>query len=173
MRSRRLLLSLAPLAMVALLTACDSTNAPTVWTPASADPAVVSLTKTTFAPTSGVTDAVLAECGLDRKIPQEIAAQTPVPVVLAETPDGGARVLNLQVVHIFAPGGGAWSGPKSMTMHGDLVQGGQVVASFDVRRTTTRGGRTCEMLDYIVDAMGKDIREWLASPTLNAKLGEA
>jgi hypothetical protein len=167
------MLSLVSIAAAALLGACVVVvSGPTTWTPASPDPGVVNLSKATFASNSGVTEAVLAECGLDRKIPQMIARWSPVPTVLAEQSVGGGRVLTLQVTQILAPGGG----PKSVTMHGELQEarsdGWQTIASFDVRRTTTRGGRTCEMLDIIVDAMAKDIRPWLASPTLNAPLGE-
>jgi hypothetical protein len=142
------------------------------WTVASPDPAVLNLSRATFAEHSGVTEAVLGECTLDRQIPEQIARRTPVTVVLAETPDGGARVLHLIVTEIVAPGGGAWSGPKSITLHGDLIEGGAIVASFDDRRTTTRGGGTCDMLGYIVAALADDIRPWLAAPTLNASLGE-
>jgi hypothetical protein len=173
----RLALSLAWIALLSSLFACVTIVAyPTHWTPASSHPNVINLTPARFAPGSGVTEAVLAECGVERDLPQMIARWSPVPVTLAEQPVGGVRVLDLQVTHILAPGGGPWSGPKSMTVHGELhevrAEGWVTVASFDVRRTTTRGRGTCEMLDVIVDAIAKDVRPWLGYPTLNARLGE-
>jgi hypothetical protein len=175
MRAARFLQIPLVLLTLGALASCDTSHpgGGLIWTVASPDPAVVNITPATFAQGSGVTDEVLAECGLDRKIPEELVHHTPVPVVLAETPAGGARVLDISVTNIIAPPGGAWSGPKSMTLHGELVQGGVVVASFDARRTTTRGHQTCEMLGIILDALAGDIRPWLASPTLNARLGEA
>ena len=168
-------LVLAAFVGVTPLLACDSTP-PTggtmTWSQASPDPNVITLTPASFSEGSGVTDAVRAECRLELQIPEEIARHTPVTVVLAADGQGGARVLTLEVTKILAPGGGAWSGPKSVTLHGELIQGGAVVASFDARRTTTRGAGTCEMLGYVVDALAKDIRPWLVAPTLNASLGE-
>lgn len=178
MRTLASLSRLSLLSLVLLAGACVmSSGGPSVsWTPASPDPAVINVTRLSFAPASGVSDAVVAECGLDRKVPEAIAHQTPVPLILAEDPAGGARVLVIQVTHILAPGGGSFSGPKSMTIHGELMEarpeGWLITASFDARRTTTRGGGTCSMLGYIVDALGKDIRPWLAAPSLNARLGE-
>ena len=172
--SRTSLLSLALLAGACV----TSSGGPSPsWTPASPDPAIINVTRLSFAPQSGVTDAVVAECGLDRKVPEAIAHQTPVPLILAEDPAGGARVLVIQVTAILAPGGGAFSGPKSMTIHGELMEarpeGWLTTASFDARRTTTRGGRTCDMLGYIVNTLAKDIQPWLAAPSLGARLGEA
>jgi hypothetical protein len=164
---------LAPVALAACVTIVE---APAQWSSASPDPGVINLHPATFAPGSGVREEVLAECGVERDIPERIARWSPVPVVLAEPSSGGARVLELEVRHIFAPGGGPLSGPKSMTVHGELTEareGGRVVVgSFDVRRTTTRGTGTCEMLDIVADAIAKDVRRWLAHPSLNAPLGE-
>jgi hypothetical protein len=172
-RSRLAIAMLGAITFVGLTTACASVSGGSLtWTAASTDPSLINLSKATFAANSGVTDAVLAECNLERELPEIIAQHTPVPVVLAEQTEGGARVLTLEVVNILAPGGGAWSGPKSLTLHGELVQEGAVVASFDARRTTTRGAGTCDMLEVIVDALAEDIRPWLGEPTLNARLGE-
>jgi hypothetical protein len=157
------------------LMACKSTTHPKavmVWTYGSPDPRVVNLTQASFAPHSGVRPAVLAECNLDRKIPQQIAWWAPVPVVLAERAEGSARVLRLEVTDIFAPGGGKWSGPKSVTLHGDMIENGVVTASFDAQRTTIRGFGTCDMLDVIADALARDIRPWIAAPRLGSRLGE-
>lgn len=167
--------SLAVLLVAASSLACDGgTNPPggLQWTAASTDPNVLNLTQTTFAEGSTVTDAVRAECGLERRIPEQIARNSPIPVALAVTPDG-PTTLHTTVTYILGHGGGGFSGPKSITIHGELVQGGAVVASFDARRTTMRGGGTCDQLRVVADAIGKDVRPWLAAPTLNAKLGEA
>jgi hypothetical protein len=151
--------------------------APATWTAASANPQVINVTRASFAPGSGVTDAVLAECGLEWKIPEYIAAWSPVPVVLAHDPTGAARLLTLEVRHVLGPGGGRWTGPKSMSIYGELLEPTgegewQRVASFHARRTTTRGRGTCEMLEVVANAIGRDVRPWLARPSLNTPLGE-
>lgn len=172
MRAHRLSLFAASLSLACVVVV----TAPTSWTPASPDPAVLNLLPASFAPGSGVTDAVLAECDVEHELPEMLARYSPVPVVLATAPDGAARVLTLTVTQILAPPGGAFTGPKLMTVHGDMQQlgpaGWQTVASFDVRRTTTRGGGTCGMLEVIADAMGRDVRPWLEQPSMDALLGE-
>lgn len=147
------------------------------WSSASSDPEIVNLTPVTFASDSGATQAVQTECDLQHRLPEWIAQYTPVPVVLAQAPSGAVRVLALTITGTLAPGGGTWSGPKQLKVHGDLIQNAMVIASFDVQRTTmvggwASGGGTCEVLDYISEAIAKDIRPWLSRPTPGALLGE-
>ncbi len=176
-RARRVGGLVLSLAWLAAASACAGEAQGLTWAGPSADPSIITIAPASFATSSGVTDAVLAECGLERSIPEWIARNTPVPVALSNDPTNGARVLYLQVTQILAPGGGMWSGPKQITLHGDLVHGGATIASFDARRTTVTGGRshhggTCAVLDYIAESLAKDVRDWLASPTQGAQLGE-
>lgn len=147
------------------------------WSSASPDPQVISVLPARFAPDSGVTEAVVLECDVPHRLPEWIAHYTPVPVALALTPTNGAKVLDMTVTYIWAPGGGTWSGPKQLDVHGELIENDAVIASFDVQRTTVTGGwaaggGTCEVLDYISESIAKDIRPWLANPTHAALLGE-
>lgn len=172
MRAHRLSLFAASLSLGCVVVV----TAPTSWTPASPDPAVLNLLPASFVPGSGVTDAVLAECDVEHELPEMLARYSPVPVVLASSHEGATRVLTLTVTQMVAPPGGAFTGPKLMNVRGDMQQlgpeGWQTIASFRVRRTTTRGVGTCGMLEVIADAMGRDVRPWLEQPSMDALLGE-
>ena len=141
------------------------------WGTASPDARVTTIGLASFAPESGVTQNVLDECKLERKIPKAIGERSKTQVVLAEDTTGGATVLTLTVTKIVAPGGGHYSGPKQVRLHGDLYNGGQVY-SFDVERATLRGSGTCSMLSIVADAIGKDVGKWLKKPVNGAQLGD-
>jgi hypothetical protein len=141
------------------------------WGTASPDARVTTIGLATFAPESGVTQNVLDECKLERKLPKAIGERSKTPVALAEDTTGGATILSLEIVKIVAPGGGHYSGPKQIRLHGDLHNGGQVY-SFDVERSTLRGSGTCNMLGIVVDAIAKDVGKWLKKPVNGAQLGD-
>jgi hypothetical protein len=143
------------------------------WGSASADPSVLTIGPATFHPNSGVTEAVRDKCKVDRDLAKAIAQRSPIPVALTEDPSGGAQVLRLEITSVFAPSGGRYSGPKQLVVHGEVVSGEQVLASFDDRRSTTRSTGTCKMLDNVTTAISKDVKKWLKkSPSTGAQLGE-
>jgi hypothetical protein len=120
---------------------------------------------------SAATDAVKSECGLEASIPTWIADSSGGAVVLSDNPSG--KVLTARITHVMAPGGGPFSGPKSVRVEGELKEGGKVVGSFAARRSTTRGGYgTCSMLAIAAKVVAEDIGKWSAEPTMDAKLGE-
>jgi hypothetical protein len=142
------------------------------WGTASPDAGVLTIGPASFASDSGVTQAVLEKCDVQHELPEEIAKRSPIAVALAEDTSTGGRVLRLEVTNIFAAGGGRYSGPKQITLHGEIISGGQTTASFDVRRGTLRATRTCKMIDLVNKAISKDVKKWLGSPTQGAQLGE-
>jgi hypothetical protein len=114
---------------------------------------------------SAATDTVKKECALDTKIPQYVKSAAGA---------NGKGTLEMRITNVLAPGGGAWSGPKAVTVAGTLRDGGKVVGTFTARRQTTRGGYgTCQMLERDAEALGKDIGGWLKSPSMDARLGDA
>lgn len=152
---------------VLLMTGCFGPK----WGTASPDARVTTIGPATFAPGSGVTQDVLDQCKLDRKLPKEIGKRSKTPVALAEDPTTGATVLTLQITKIIAPGGGHYSGPKQILLHGELFNAGQTYR-FDVQRSTLRGSGTCSMLQIVTEAIGKDVGKWLKKPQDGAQLGE-
>ena len=141
------------------------------WGTASPDARVTTIGLATFTAESGVTQDVLDQCKVEKKLPKAIGSRSKSPVVLAEDTTGGATVLTLTINKIVAPGGGHYSGPKQMRVHGELHNGGQLL-TFDVERATLRGSGTCNMLGIVIDAIGKDVGKWLKKPVNGAQLGD-
>lgn len=134
--------------------------------------------KAPFAKNAAVPSAVRAECGLEKKVPELIrdAAHKKfdkvvlAPGVSAKTP---GKAMSLEITRVLAPGGGPWSGPKSVTVTGTLWDNGKVAGNFRAVRNTTRGGGTCGMLERDAKEIADDIAKWLDAPGKDALLGEA
>lgn len=135
-----------------------------------------------FADSSGATGNVKAECRLESRLPQFIAeaARRGVKVTVGPAPKEGAegKFLYIEIVNVVGPGGGAWSGPKSVTVKGEVVENGETIGSFVASRYSTGGAfggykGTCSILGRCIKALGKDIAGWLKSPTMDAALGDA
>lgn len=125
-----------------------------------------------------VPEAVRAECGLEQKLSEHVrdaAGKKFDKVNLAEhvsakTP---GKALNLTITNVLAPGGGYFSGPKSVAVRGVLWEHGKEIGSFTVRRNTTHGAGTCNMLDHDAKAIASDVAKWLESPGKEDRLGDA
>lgn len=137
--------------------------------------------KVPFAADIAVPDAVKAECELPEKTAQfvqEFAAKS-MDVKLADNVSASTpgKALVMRITGVQGTAGGAWSGAKAVTVEGTLYSGGKAVGSFKAIRHSGGGAfggykGTCSILGRCAKAIGKDIGEWLQSPTLNAKLGE-
>lgn len=129
-----------------------------------------------FTATSGARDAVKAECNLEHKVPEFVkkyAAKGFDSIkYVTDAKASKGKSLDMAISHVHAPGGGRWSGPKSMTVTGTLYDSGKKIGSFEVRRSSSRGGGTCSFLARSAKTIGKDIGKWLAAPSMNARLGE-
>lgn len=134
--------------------------------------------KAPFSKDAVVPDAVRAECGLEKKVPELIRDAAGkkfdkvvlAPGVSAKTP---GKAMSLTTLRVLAPGGGPWSGPKSVTVTGILWDNGKVAGNFRAVRSTTRGGGTCGMLERNAKEIAGDIAKWLDAPGKDALLGEA
>ncbi|MDH3620692.1 MAG: hypothetical protein OER91_07365 [Gammaproteobacteria bacterium] len=148
-------------------------------TPAMAD-TVTAGTMTPFADDSGATESVKNECGFETRLPkyvQSYAKKAGVKVALTSDALDGVegKVLYMTTTNIFAPGGGGYSGAKSATVEGKLMENGEVIGTFSDHRRALMGMMpgTCSMLKRVAKIIGKDIGEWLANPSMDAKLGDA
>lgn len=130
-----------------------------------------------YADGADVRDAIKQECELETLIPEYIergARKSDIEIVLSDDPGSATgKVLQLEITYVLAPGGGGFSGPKSVTVRGELRDNGEVIGSFQAARFSTRGSRTCTILDRCVRAIGEDIAAWLENPSMDAKLGNA
>jgi hypothetical protein len=152
-------------------------------TPSAAEDVTYTVAKAVpFSENSMATREVKGSCTLDTRLPQFIAdaAKRGVKVVLTDEPleNVEGRVLYLEIVHVLGTGGGAWSGAKSVTVEGKLVEDGNVIGTFTASRYSGGGAfggfkGTCAILGRCIQAIGKDIAGWLKNPTMNAMLGNA
>ncbi len=146
------------------------------------DDAITVISPVPFAEGSGATGAVKSDCTLETRLPKfiESASKRGVKVSIGADPGENAagRVLYLEFANVHGPGGGAWSGPKLVTVHGTLKENGEVVGTFVATRYSTGGAfggykGTCSILGRCIKAIGKDVAAWLRNPTMDAALGDA
>ena len=133
-----------------------------------------------FASTAQVPPKVKEECDLQSKIPAFVsqAAGASVQVVDGALNRKVGRVLEMEITEVHAPGGGAFSGPKWLTVKGELYDRGKQIGSFRAKRYTTGGAcgafkGTCSIIGRCTKTIGEDIAKWLAAPTPNAIIGDA
>lgn len=134
---------------------------------------------TPFAEDSGATDAVKKECGFEERLPKYLKSEAKkiADIVMTteplETVEG--KVLYMETTHVFAPGGGGYSGAKNVEVEGELRENGEVIASFTVDRSALFGMTpgTCSMLKRVAKKIGEDVAEWLEAPEMDAMLGDA
>ena len=127
-----------------------------------------------FADGSGATAAVRDQCGLQTGLPEQVRSYAP-DVELVSGKATGRRTLELLIAEVHAPGGGAFSGPKWMTVEATLRENGKTVATARAKRVTSGGpfGGTCDQLRKVSRAIASDLGAWVASPSPNAALGDA
>jgi hypothetical protein len=130
-----------------------------------------------------VPDAVRAECALETKVPefvQEFAKKGFDNVVLTDAVSAktAGKALSMKIVDITGTGGGAWSGPKHVTIEGTLWQNGKVAGTFVASRYSGGGAfggykGTCAILGRCAKALGKDVATWALAPNMDARLGDS
>ncbi len=129
------------------------------------------LKKIPYHPMSGASPKVKEECALATKVPEIFKASVPDLQLVDKL--GGGRRLELTIRDVHAPGGGIFSGPKWVRIDGTLKSGGKTVGTFRANRNTMTGAGTCGMLHRCVSAIADDVAGWIASPTMDARLGNA
>lgn len=126
--------------------------------------------------------AVQAECGLEEKIVGFVQSSArgfdKVVLVNDAAKAGDGKSLAIKITGITGFGGGAWSGPKNLTIEGTLRENGKVTGTFRATRVSGGGAfgaykGTCAILDRCAKALGTDVANWLANPIMDARLGDA
>jgi len=129
-----------------------------------------------------VRDTVRNQCQLQEKLSESIAQNAQkmkIPVTRSsESLDGATgRVLKIEITKAIARAGGLYSGVKQVHVVGRLEKGGEVIGSFDGKRSASGGvfaqfRSTCGIVQQCVKVLGKDISKWLEQPTVGARIGE-
>lgn len=134
-----------------------------------------------FSEDAGIPEAVRQECNLLQELSENIktAAARQYATVLenAVSAPADADVLTVEIINLVGPGGGAWSGGKSVMIKGSLIKNGQDAGSFKALRVSGGGVwggymGTCAILGRCVRTLGEDVAAWLRHPVNNAKLGD-
>lgn len=123
-----------------------------------------------------ISQAVRNECQLGEKV-STFLAEFASNVTVSDDPKEG-RYLRMEITEVVATGGGAWSGPKWMTVKGTLLENDKAIASFRAKRFSTGGAfggfkGTCAIIGRCTKAIAEDIAEWLKNPVDGAELGDA
>lgn len=173
-------------ASIAVLLGCGASNPSkqTVSASAMQNPVVIT-SAVPYAANSGASPAVKTECIIDQQLPEFVesyASRYDIAVVRdnvkANKKSASGKVLKLEFSQIHGTAGGAWSGAKSVTVKGTLMENGKKVGSFVGTRYSGGGAfatykGTCSILGRCVKTLGNDIAAWLQAPSMNARLGDA
>ena len=131
-----------------------------------------------FSEDSGASTKVKDECDLETKVPSFLSSYAKNVELVDGKPGKSGRVLELRITQVRAPGGGVFSGAKSMTVSGTLWEDGKELGSFTAERYSGGGAfgaykGTCGIIGRCAKAIGKDIAKWLKKPVMGARLGDA
>jgi hypothetical protein len=124
---------------------------------------VTLLTPVTYAADSAVVPKVREACKLEERLTTDVGG-----ALNGTTTSTAGQVVRVSIVDVMGVGGGAWSGPKAISIRVDLLRDGQVERSTHLTRTTTGGPLggfkgTCSMLERDSSVLGKDVAKWVAS----------
>lgn len=130
-----------------------------------------------FAKEAQVPQKVQDECDLQTKVPAFLSKYASDVELIDGKLGTTGRVLDLRIRDVHAPGGGAFSGPKWMTVTGVLRENGREVARFSAKRFSSGGvfggyKGTCAIIGRCAQTIGKDIANWLQNPKNGAQLGD-
>ena len=129
---------------------------------------------------AGVPEAVKKECNLLKELSEHIKtanASQYATILEGSSAPANADVLKVEIINLVGPGGGAWSGGKSVMIKGSLSRQGKHISSFKALRVSGGGVwggymGTCAILGRCVTTLGEDVAGWLKNPVDGAKLGD-
>lgn len=129
-----------------------------------------------FSKGASVPEKVQEGCKLQTKVPYFLSQYSSEVELVDGKLGRSGRTLQLEITEVHAPGGGAFSGPKWMSVSGVLRNNGHRVAGFTGSRASTGGffggyKGTCSIVGRCAKALGSDIAKWLKDPRDGARLG--
>ena len=139
----------------ALLAACAAAHAD----------GVKLLTPVAYASESSVVPKVREACKVEERLASDVG-----DALGGRTESTQGEVVRVSIIDVMGVGGGAWSGPKAISIRVELLKDGKVERTTRLTRTTTGGAfggfkGTCSMLERDSTVLGKDVAKWVASST--------
>lgn len=142
----------------------------------AADDRVLLQTPITYDANAGVVPAVKEECHIEdmlaTRVGEVLAKRGKARNVTVSSSDdaAGASVLRLTITHVLGVGGGAWSGPKAITVKAELLREQEVQRQQKLNRWSTGGfwgafKSTCSILDRAATSLARDLGKWAFDPT--------
>ena len=135
-----------------------------------------------FAEDSDIAGNIRRECNLGDKLAEFIAQFADAKgvatrFVASDAAPSEGRFLAVEIRDALSVGNAFTGHRKSTSVRGRLYEDGQVVGSFRGRRDSMGGmfagyKGSCSVLGRTVKALGQDIAEWLAAPSMDADLGD-
>ena len=129
-------------------------------------------------PAAPIAAKVKSECGVEMLLGNHTVSamsKSGASIKSAATPEeaGLDQFVQLTILSAQGFGGGAWSGPKSITVRAELRQGGKAIDSTILTRATNGGAfagfkGTCSMFERVTVALGKDVAAWVARSSTKA-----
>ncbi|MBI5783881.1 MAG: hypothetical protein HZA64_00350 [Rhodocyclales bacterium] len=140
-------------------------------------------------PTLGIriaeTISVLREDSVDPEIRNSCPWNTELPAYLSGMFSGNVyrvaenidtargKRLVLTIIDSRLLGGGIYTGSKWLKVSGSLMDDEREIGSFIALRHSFRGWTGCAISDRLSYQVAYDIYNWMQSPTINARLGDA
>ncbi len=130
----------------------------------------------TYMPTAEVAEGTKRDCKIESMLSSRIGPmlgklyKTEASTVNVGADAAGDKVLRVQISHVLGVGGGAWSGPKAITVLAELLEGDKVIYYTKINEWTTGGvfggfKGTCEILERSANAITKRLNEWVQNPS--------
>ncbi|WP_432722721.1 hypothetical protein R0381_001511 [Jeongeupia wiesaeckerbachi] len=146
----------------------------------AADKPVLLEVPVTYQADAGIVAKVKEECKPEEQLATRVGEvmkklnREGTGTVTSAAEAGDATVLRLQITHVLGVGGGAFSGPKAITVNAELLEGGKVVRQTKINRWSIGGvfgafKGTCSILERSAAAIGKDLGRWVRDPSYQIK----
>ncbi|MBB5018366.1 hypothetical protein HNQ59_001654 [Chitinivorax tropicus] len=140
----------------------------------AADPVYLEV-PVTYHPDAGVVRKVREECKIEDQLAEHVGKilakvnKSDKGTIEASADQTGKQILRLQITHVLGVGGGAWSGPKAVTVQAALLEDGKVKRETKINRWSIGGmwagfKGTCTIIDRCSVALAKDLGRWARDP---------
>lgn len=133
-----------------------------------------------YSPNASVVEPVRRECKIEDMIVRNVGTalskrNADGKGTIGSGDDAGdAGVVRVQITNVFGVGGGAYSGPKAISVDAEMLKNGKVVRQVHLRRSSLGGfwggfKGTCSILQRCAVTLGKDIASWVDDPSFKGE----